>query len=177
MLTRNRSKSRTRSRSKSKNRRSRQNSNRRNSKKRSSSRSKRNPCGPGEILRTAFTRKGFTRKTTDGKKIRVGSSRVKETCVKDKGKPGKGPQLIPPLKRGLLSQYGYTMNASEDERRGALDEAAKNLDTLEILRHLRALVTLQRANPSVHDNMIKDFTYFREKYFPHRVGRYIPVGY
>ena len=47
-------------------------------------------CPAGKILRDAYTRKSYTK--SDG--TRVKSKKIKATCVKDMGKPGKGKNII-----------------------------------------------------------------------------------
>ena len=58
-------------------------------------------CSKGEIERVGYS---FVKKT--GTHVSV-----KPTCIKDKGKPGKGPKLItiPHEDEGLLSKYGYSL--------------------------------------------------------------------
>lgn len=108
---------------------------------------------------------------------RVPASRVAPTCISDVGQPGHGPQVIPPLTPGLLGDFGYTSKGSETQRHRALNSAVRELGKDAVSRHLRAIVTLQRWNPPTHDIMLDDFNYLREKYYPHRIGVYTPVGY
>ncbi len=55
-------------------------------------------CKKGQLK---VKRKGYTRK--DGTKVK-GST----FCIKDQGKPGRGPDLVPEIKEGTLGGPGYT---------------------------------------------------------------------
>ena len=92
--------------------------------------------------------------------------KVKKTCIKDKGKPGKGPKLIiiPKEDRGLLEPYGYTLSESYEKRIKALIKANKNEDNLKILRYINALRTLHKSNQRYFNKLDKDFKYLQEKY-------------
>ncbi|AYV81943.1 MAG: hypothetical protein Harvfovirus83_4 [Harvfovirus sp.] len=130
-------------------------------------RSANNPCPSGQKKR-----KSYNRRSRNGSRVHV-----KGRCVSDRGKRAYSPKLIPPLKRGLLGQFGYNMRQSKEARHRALDKAVKKLGRSEVSKHVRALVTLQRWNPSSHDPMLQDFNYLRRKYYPERVGVYETVGY
>ena len=130
----------------------------------------RHGCPEGYFLKRGYTRRSYTRKAKTGKVAKVKGTKVSPKCTKGKGTHGK--KVIPPLKHGLLSKYGYHVNKSEKERRAALEEAIKHGSKSEIIKHLRALVTLQRWNPKSHDVMLKDYLYLRKKYYPERAQIY-----
>ena len=132
----------------------------------SQKRSSRNPCGKGRILRHGYTRRSSK-----------GQSRVKASCVADRGASGYGAAVIPPLTRGFLGRYGYTARAQSRERRDALEDAIDDYGLPGVYRHLRDLVTLQRPNPDVHDKFFSDFKYLRKRYYPDRAKVYKIVDY
>ena len=83
-------------------------------------------CPSGKILRVGY-------KTKTGKV-------VKSSCVKNRGKPGKGAKTLPtPKKDGSLSKYGYKLDLPVDVRRKALVKAAKKEGWLEIVRRLNLI--------------------------------------
>ena len=76
-------------------------------------------CPKGEILREGYVREAYTKK--DG--TRVNSTIVEPECIKNLGKPGKGPKLIDinPADH-ILSDHGYNnvKDLSVKERKDAL---------------------------------------------------------
>jgi hypothetical protein len=118
-------------------------------------------CPPGFILRKAYVRKyttgirqkGYTVKKGD-KTYRAypssGSTIVKASCIKDRGKEGKGPQEIGPLRKGELLKHGYTYRKGTDERHSALRKAAKEFGALGVYRKLNAVAKLSsRSEPQI----------------------------
>jgi hypothetical protein len=61
------------------------------------------------IRRKGHTRKAFTAKRAGGKKVKVAKARVKPSTFKisDRGKPGRGPKVVPPLEEGALGGPGF----------------------------------------------------------------------
>lgn len=113
-------------------------------------------CPKGEIERVSYS---YDKKS--GTHVKV-----PKTCIEDKGKPGKGPKLIPIPKEdeGLLSNYGYSLKDSYEKRIIALKKANKNEDELKILRHVNALRTLQKSNERYYNKLNKDFKWLQENY-------------
>lgn len=118
-------------------------------------------CPSGYILRKAYVRKyttgvrqkGYTVKKGD-KTYRAypssGSTIVKASCIKDRGKEGKGPQEIGPLRKGELLKHGYTYRKSTDERHSALRKAVKEFGALGVYRKLNAVAKLSsRSEPQI----------------------------
>jgi len=112
-------------------------------------------CPPGEIRRKAYVRKystgvrerGFTvrRKGQSYRAYpRSGSMIVKSACVKDKGLPGKGPDLFGKLKKGELKKYGYVYRQTREARHSALRRAVKEYGPLDLFRKLDAVAKLTR---------------------------------
>jgi len=122
-------------------------------------------CPSGYIKKTAYSRSRYNRRSytrSDGTRIRaskVSRSLVPETCIKDRGKPGKGKQLFR-LEKGLLRKYGYEgiKNKSENERRRSLKRAlADNIEPLPLFRRINALYVLNKnQDPQLANILRKD---------------------
>jgi hypothetical protein len=110
-------------------------------------------CPKGQILKKAYTTKKGTK--------------VPATCIKDMGKPGKGPKLfeIPEEDIGLLGDFGYTLKKKHEDRVKALKKAIKENNALKILRHLNALRTLQKSNEKYFKKLDKDVKWIQKNYF------------
>lgn len=118
-------------------------------------------CPRGFILRKAYVRKYTTAVKDRGFSVHrgnrtyrayptSGSTVVKAACIKDRGKEGKGPQTIGPLRRGELLKHGYTYRKSSDERHAALRKAAKEFGALGLYRKLNAVAKLSsRTEPQI----------------------------
>lgn len=54
------------------------------------------------LRRKGYKRKGYTA-TRKGKKVKVSPARVKPSTfkIRDRGKAGRGPKVVPPLEKGL----------------------------------------------------------------------------
>jgi len=124
-------------------------------KSRSKSKNATRKCPPGEIRRKAYVRKystgvrerGFTVKRGNQSYRaypRSGSMIVKSACIKDKGLPGKGPDLFGTLKKGQLKKYGYVYRQTRDARHAALRRAVKEYGPLDLFRKLDAVAKLTR---------------------------------
>jgi hypothetical protein len=93
------------------------------------------------ISRKGHTRKAFTAKRGGGKKVvKVTKARVKPSTFKisDRGKPGRGPKVVPPLEEGALGGPGF-FNRSEDEQEQIVFERAKEVGEKKVVGELRAL--------------------------------------
>jgi hypothetical protein len=102
-------------------------------------------CPQGQILREGYiaTRK---KKTIMGRLLNRGTTyRVKPTCIKNKGNPGKGPAVIGPLKQGDLKAVGYSYTDSADKRHAALAKAVGLYGRLSTLRKLNAVAVLNKT--------------------------------
>ena len=90
-------------------------------------------CPNKTIRRKAYTRKNGTR--------------VKSSCVKDRGIPGKGKKLFT-LKKGGLSKYGYRLSETRPSRQAALRKALKHIPRNTLIRKLNVLSILHKnTNP------------------------------
>lgn len=105
-------------------------------------------CPSGQIMRDAYVRKDGTR--------------VKATCIKDRGKPGKGPKLFT-VKKGGLSKHGYRLNASKRTRHQALGKARKKMSYSQLISKLNAIRILHRnTNPSYSRKIKNDMDWLKE---------------
>ncbi len=117
-------------------------------------------CPKGTIRRSSYK---YVKKTgtKNPKVIKVGSE-----CVKDMGKPGKGPKLItmPKYDVGILSDYGYHLKLPYEERVKALKKAMKKVNELKLLRHINALRTLFKSNEKYYNKLDKDLKWIQSHY-------------
>lgn len=118
-------------------------------------------CPPGKILRSPYVRrfgktvrtKGYDRKLKSGKVIHIVPKKastilVPASCVKDKGKKGKGTQRIGPLRRGELKKYGYSASKTREERQRALRRAIGVFGANNVYHKLDAVAKLTvRSSP------------------------------
>lgn len=117
-------------------------------------------CPSGYILRDGYLRKAYVKKTG----VHIPESYVKETCIIDRGKPGKGPKTLPrPDNLVHLRDYGYSYKKSDADRHRALRDAAKDTDTLLVLRRMNLLRNYQ-AIPEIKDVFSEDVDYMSKFY-------------
>ena len=81
------------------------------------------------IRRKGHVRKAFATKKRDdkkGKKVKVSKTQVKSSTFKmsDRGKPGRGPKVVPPLEEGALGGAGF-FDRSNDEQEQIVFNRAK----------------------------------------------------
>ena len=119
-------------------------------------------CSVNEIEKV-----GYSYKNKSGKQVDV-----KPTCIKDKGKPGKGEKLInfPEEDVGLLSKYGYKLKNSHEKRVESLKKAIKDNSELKILRHVNAIRTLQKSNEKLYNKLDKDMKWLQKDYQKQKGG-------
>lgn len=135
-------------------------------------------CPPGQIRRTAYTRRystgirqrGYTVRRRNGRAYRVypSASRmlVRSGCIRNRGRPGKGifaggraasRKLIGPLRKGELRKHGYSSFNKTAKRHSALRKAAKEFGALGVYRKLNAVAklgvrTMSRASKTFKRN-------------------------
>ena len=123
-------------------------------------------CPSGQILREGYTatRK---KKTILGRLLNRGTTyRVKPTCIKNKGKPGKGPAVIGPLKKGDLKDAGYDDNDSAEKRHRSLIKAVSEYGPLSTLRKLNAIAVLNKNVSPTRANIYRtDRDWIKKIYF------------
>ena len=92
------------------------------------------------VRRKGHTRKAFTAKRGGSKKVKVAKTRIRSSTFKisDRGKPGRGPKVVPPLKEGALGGPGF-FNRSTDEQEQIVFSRAKEIGERKVVGELRAL--------------------------------------
>ena len=108
-------------------------------------------CPKNKIKRKAYTTKKGTH--------------VKATCTKNMGAPGKTPKskkVLPKLKKGELTTYGYHLKNSAEKREKSLRKAMKHEGNLEVLRRIVVLRTYLKSNPTHYKKLNKDVEYIQE---------------
>ena len=115
-------------------------------------------CKKGYVLRKGYYRKSYVRK--DG--VKVKGSYVPPKCIKDQGKPGKGPKILPEIKELNLGQFGYELKYSFEERKKALIKAIKKYDSLKVLRYLVLIRTYSKSNKKNYDKYTKDIKFIQK---------------
>lgn len=94
-------------------------------------------------------RKGFTRK--DG--TRIAPTRFN---IRDRGAPGRGPRVIPPLREGTLGGPGF-FSKTQDVRRRREVMLAKRIGERKVQGKLQAIATFnKRTNPAVSRKAASD---------------------
>jgi hypothetical protein len=94
------------------------------------------------IHRRGHARKALPKKrgSTEGKKVKVANTRVKPSTfkIRDRGKPGRGPKVVPPLEEGALGGAGF-FDRSNDEQEQIVFNRAKEAGERKVVGELRAL--------------------------------------
>ena len=99
-----------------------------------------------------ITRSAYSYRRKDGTLVRVPAKRIE-----DRGKPGKGPKLIGPLRKGSLRKHGYSTSKSSSARHAALRKAMRSEGALSVFRKLNAVATLEkRTAPSKSKILLAD---------------------
>ncbi len=97
---------------------------------------RRGRCPLGKVMREGYTKKSGTK--------------VSPKCVKDKGLPGKvttEAKVLPKLKKGQLTKYGYHLHESSEQRFEALMKAMKVYGYASLIRHLVPLRSYMKDEP------------------------------
>ena len=90
---------------------------------------------------------------------------IQAACIKNVGKPSKGPKLFGPLKKGELAKHGYSFRRGEAERRAALKRALNEYGALGVFRKLNAVEKLtKRAAPAASSVFRKDRNWVRSSF-------------
>jgi hypothetical protein len=71
---------------------------------------------------------------------------------------------IPIEDEGLLSDYGYSLKNSHEDRIKAIKKSMKEHSLLKILRHLNALRTLHKSHEKLFNKLDKDFKWIQKEY-------------
>jgi hypothetical protein len=111
-------------------------------------------CSENKIMRSEYTR-------SSGKSVRA-------VCVKNKGAPGKTPtskKVLPKLKHGLLTEYGYHLNEKSTKRQSAIRKAMRVEGNLPVYRRLVVLKTYRKNEPGLTYNRISSDVKYAEELF------------
>jgi len=71
---------------------------------------------------------------------------------------------IPIEDEGLLSDYGYSLKNSHEDRVKSIKKSMKDNILLKILRHLNALRTLHKSNEKLFNKLDKDLKWVQKEY-------------
>jgi len=108
-------------------------------------------CARGEIRRKSYKRKDGTR--------------VKSTCIEDRGLPGKGPKTLPSPRKGTLGKFGYKASKTSKVRRTSLADAVDELGALPVFRKLNLVATFNKnSNPSLAKKFNLDKAWVKRTY-------------
>lgn len=111
-------------------------------------------CPAGMIRKKSYVRKystavkqrGYTVRKKNGRTYRVfpkaENMHIEAKCVKNTGKPGKGPALFGPLRKGELAKHGYSFRRTESERHAALRKAIEEYGASGVYHKLDAITKL-----------------------------------
>ena len=86
--------------------------------------------------------------------------KIKSNCLNDNCKLIK----IPLEDKGILGNYGYNLKEKHEDRIKALKKAFKENSHLKILRHLNAIITLQKSNDINFRKLDKDMKWLQQYY-------------
>lgn len=110
-------------------------------------------CPKGKIRRVAYT----TRRGT----------RVKSTCVPDKGKPGRTPphlRVLPKPTPGVLGKYGYSgvKQLSAAQRHAALRRSIRKEGYMKTMRRVNLIANYTKlSDPAAHRIYRADVNWMR----------------
>ena len=71
---------------------------------------------------------------------------------------------IPDYDEGLLSDYGYALKLSHENRVKAIKKSLKENNKLKILQHINALRTLHKSNEKLYNKLDKDLKWIQSVY-------------
>lgn len=90
---------------------------------------------------------------------------VPPTLIEDRGLPGKGPKLIPKLRKGTLRRHGYSTKDSQHERHEALRKAVAAEGPTVVIRKLNVVATLNKnTNPEMSKHLKKDSDWVKSQF-------------
>ena len=110
-------------------------------------------CGRSQILRKAYTRRDGTR--------------VKAVCVKNKGLPGRtiaSAKVLPKLKVGKLTRYGYYTDLSAKARLASLSKSVRGVGYATTIRRVVAIRNYSEHNPKLLKIYETDIKNLQKKY-------------
>jgi hypothetical protein len=109
------------------------------------------------VRKKGYKRKGYTA-TRGGKKVHVSPARVGSTTftIQDRGGPGRGPKVVPPLEEGSLGGKGF-FDKPASERHAIEKKVARAQGEKKVVGKLRAVqVFNKRVNPELSRKALAD---------------------
>ena len=100
------------------------------------------------VRRKGYARRAYTARR-GGKKVRVSKATIKHSTfrISDRGKPGKGPKVVPPLEKGAFGGPGFFKRPA-GEQKEIVFRRAKKMGEKKVMGELRALqVFLKTTDP------------------------------
>ena len=114
----------------------------------------RKKCPFGSISRIGYN---YKKKSLNNRKIKVRSA-----CIKSKGKRSYGvkpKRVLPTLKKGSLTKYGYHVSETTDNRHKALKKAFKEYGYSSLIKKLNAVRIYNKSRPAVYQKYTSDIKY------------------
>ena len=94
--------------------------------------------------------------------MRKDGTRVKASCIKDRGLKGKGAKLFT-VRKGGLTKYGYRLDDDKTVRHQALGKARKHMPYAKLIRKLNAIRILHKnTNPTYANKLKQDMKWLKE---------------
>jgi hypothetical protein len=119
----------------------------------------------GKILRKGSVKKAHTRTLKSGKKVSVKQSRMPSTWITDVGQPGKGPKTLPKLGSEIhLSNFGYSLKDTKQERQKSLKKASKKHSTLKVLKRTNLIANYSQWNEKNYKKLRQDVDFLKKEY-------------
>jgi hypothetical protein len=109
------------------------------------------------IKRKGYKRKGYTT-TRSGRKVHVPPTEVEATTftAQDRGAPGRGPKVVPPLEKGGLGGKGFFEKPAR-ERHAVEKKLTREQGEKKVIGKLRAIqVFNKRMNPELSRKALAD---------------------
>ena len=118
-------------------------------------------CKQNSICRVGYVRKSYKKKNGTVVKATV----VAPRCIKNKGKPGKGPKLLPNIpkgKEGSLKKLGYRIEENQGIRSVALKKAVKAYGLGTVIKKINYIRILNKSNKTKYNKLTKDIEYLQK---------------
>ena len=116
----------------------------------------RKKCSKGSISRRKYS---YKKKSLHNKKIKVRAS-----CVKSRGRRSLGlkvNRVLPSLKKGSLTKYGYHLSDPEEIRHKALKKAFNAYGYSSLIKKLNAVRVYNKSKPTIFNKYSKDMAHVR----------------
>lgn len=116
----------------------------------------RKKCPKGSISRRKYS---YKKKSLKNKKIKVRAS-----CVKSRGRRSRGlrvRRVLPSLRKGSLTKYGYHLSDPDEKRHKALKKAFTVYGYSSLIKKLNAVRIYNKSKPTIYNKYTKDMLYVR----------------